>query len=98
MEEIMDLGDMHCDIYTSVMINASKITGLPYGFLNILSFIILGPLLTISSLIIILLNYINTEMFKIIIIIIGILGLSCVLPIFVLSTLNILYMLTNFPI
>lgn len=91
MEEIMDFGNTICDICIILMKNASAVTGLSYGFINVLLFIILGPASTVCFMATTFLSYKNKTKYKTGIIILGIIGLLSILPIFILTLCSLFY-------
>ena len=85
VESIYTMADKLCWVCIEIMKNVSASTGLTYGFINILLFVVLGPCSTICFAVTTFLSYRNKHKYKIPIIVLSIIGILCILPIFILS-------------
>ena len=64
MIKVTDIWDMLCNMCILILENLSHMTGLSYGFLNIMLFVILGPLATLLFMTSALTLLVNTEIRK----------------------------------
>lgn len=79
---IMELGDHLCDVCINIMIEMSKISGISYGTINILLFVILGPLSTIMFMLCSIIRFLpmkNVKLQNTLSIISFVVGILCVL-------------------
>lgn len=80
--DIMRLGDYLCDVCINIMIEMSKMSGISYGTINILLFVILGPLSTIMFMLSSIIKFLpmkNIKLQNILSIIFFIIGILCVM-------------------
>ncbi len=86
MTEIMIYGDYLCNVCINIMEEMSRMSGISYGTINILLFVIFGPLSTLIFMINSFIQLIFKDKFKVINIILWVIGillvLAIILPIF----------------
>ncbi len=85
MSEILLWGDYTCELCINIMEEMSRMSSISYGTLNILLFVIMGPLATLVFMVNSLIQLIFKDKYKILNIILFILGLvliaAVVLPV-----------------
>lgn len=81
MNEIMIYGDYLCNLCINIMEEMSRMSGISYGTINILLFVVFGPLSTLIFIINSFIQLIFKNKFKLVNIILCIIGLILVLMI-----------------